>query len=135
MQDFHVIYIKQNQFKYDLSLNLAQNADIFTACHTFISNKCHFLDHVVMATQINMTDVTSGAGTTHISGAPEFPPPRFLMWFVLLHLQFNMYVCISLFVLLSFLFWPLCCRRYTDSDCHFGIFKLFFSVFFFSCGI
>ena len=39
MQDFHVICIKQSQFKYDLNLNLAQNADIFTAYHTFIRNK------------------------------------------------------------------------------------------------
>ena len=77
MQDFHVICMKQNQFKYDLILNLTQHADIFTACHTFIRNKCHFLDHVFMATQINqinMTDVTSGAATAHPSEAPEFTP-------------------------------------------------------------
>ena len=39
--------------------------------------------------------------------------------------------CRSLFVLLYFFFWPLCCPvllRYTDSDCPFGIFKLFCNI-------
>ena len=37
--------------------------------------------------------------------------------------------CRSLFVLLSFFYWPLCCLLllFTDSDCPFGIFNLFYS--------
>ena len=54
--------------------------------------------------------------------------PRFLVGFVLLDLNFICIFCWSLFVLLYFFFWPLCYTsvlRYTDSDCPFGIFKLF----------
>jgi hypothetical protein len=38
-----------------------------------------------------LTGVTSGVGTAHPSGAPEFTP-RFLVGFVLLDLLFHMYV-------------------------------------------
>jgi hypothetical protein len=57
---------------------------------------------------INTKGVTSGAGTAHSSGAPEFTPvlsgarvTRSLVLCVMF--------CISLFVLLYFFFWPLCC--------------------------
>ena len=95
--------------------------------------------------QINTTGVTSGAGTAYPSGAPEFTPG--FQWGSCYSI-FS-FICMfsrSLFDLLPFFFWPLCCLsffdirilitsfwyllaivlsvllRYTDSDYPFGIF-------------
>ena len=72
----------------------------------------------------------------HLSSTPPFGGVR-----VARSLVFCVMFCRSFFfVLLSFFFWPLCCLsfyllaivlsvlRLTDSDCSFGIFKLFLSV-------
>ena len=71
--------------------------------------------------------VNSGAGTAYPSKAPEFTPV-----FSGVHDTRSLVLCVmlyrSLFVLLSFFFWPLRCvlLRFTNSDYLFGIFKLFF---------
>ena len=66
---------------------------------------------------------------TYPSGAPEFTPG--FQWGSCYSIfSFICMFCRSLFVLLYFFFWPLWLMlsvllRYTDSDCPFGIFKLF----------
>jgi hypothetical protein len=56
---------------------------------------------------------TSGAGTAYRSGAPEFPlvvrEVRITRSLVLREM-----FCRSLFVLLSFFYWPLCCLSFFD---------------------
>ena len=56
----------------------------------------------------------------HMSSPPVFSEVCVARSFV-----FCVMFCRSLFVLLSFFFWPLCCLWCTKSDYHFGIFKLF----------
>ena len=51
----------------------------------------------------NMAGVTSGAGTTHSSGAPEFTPRFFSGFRVAQSLVLYVVFCRSLFVVLSFL--------------------------------
>jgi hypothetical protein len=63
--------------------------------------------------QINTTDVTSGAGTAHLSGAPEFTP-CFYWGSCYSIISFMCMFCRSLLVLLSFFFWPLCCLFFFD---------------------
>ena len=63
--------------------------------------------------QINTTDVTSGAGTAYPSGAPEYIPD-FQLCSCYSIFGFMCMVCIQLFVLLYFLFWPLCCLFFFD---------------------
>jgi len=72
-----------------------------------------------------LTGVTSGVGTAYPSGAPEFTP-RFLVGFMLLDLLFHIYVlligvCPFVLFLLAIVLSVL--LRFTDSDCHIGIFK------------
>jgi hypothetical protein len=55
-----------------------------------------------------MTGVTSGAGTAYPSRAPEFTP-IFSEVQVAPSLVFCEDFCRSLFVLVYFFFWPLCC--------------------------
>jgi len=71
--------------------------------------------------------VTSGAGTAHPSGAPEFTPvfsgvrvTRSLVLYVCFVDRYLSFVLFLLAIVLSVL-------RYTDSDCPCGIFKLFLS--------
>ena len=76
------------------------------------------------------TGATSGAGTVYPSGAPE-GLPRFLVGFMLLNLQFYVYVlqfviCPFVPFLLAIVLFVL--LRYTNSDYHFGIFKPFFQL-------
>ena len=69
-----------------------------------------FKNPIANRKKINTTGVTSGAGTTYPSGAPEF-----LVGFMLLDLQF--YVCVlQIFVcpFILFFFWPLCCLFFFD---------------------
>ena len=59
----------------------------------------------------NMTGVTSGAGNVYTSGAPEFTPDFSAVRVTRSLIQYVMF-CITLFVLLSFFFWPLCCLSF-----------------------
>ena len=72
---------------------------------------------------INTTGADSAAGTAYPSGAHEFTPG------FKLGSCYSMFMfCRSLFVLLYFFFWPLCCLFFSDIQIlitHFGIFKLF----------
>ena len=77
--------------------------------------------------QINMTGATSGAGTAHPSGAPEFTPG--FQWGSCYSIQFYLYVlfivvCPFVLFLLAIVLSVL--LQYTVSDYPFGIFKLFF---------
>ena len=54
------------------------------------------------------TGTSSGAGTAYPSGAPEFTPGFYS------NFSFMCMFCRSLFVLLSFVFWPLCCLSFFD---------------------
>jgi len=59
----------------------------------------------------------------HLSSPPVFSGVRVTQSLILCVM-----FCRSLFILLSFFFWPLCCLYFdcTNSDYHFDIFKLFF---------
>ena len=63
--------------------------------------------------QINMTGATSEAVTANPSGAPEFSPGLQWGWCYSI-LCFICPFCRSLFVLLSFFFWSLCCLFFFD---------------------
>ena len=60
-----------------------------------------------------MTGATSGAGTVYPSGASEFIP-GFLWGSCYSNFSFICMFCRSLFVLLYFFFWPLCCLFFFD---------------------
>ena len=82
-------------------------------CPQMTSNICSFycnLSHslfVIYFRFCNTTDVTIGSGTVYPSGAPEFTPD--VRGFrAAQSLVFCVVFCRSLFVLLSFSFWPLC---------------------------
>jgi hypothetical protein len=75
----------------------------------------------------NTTGATSGTGTVFSSGTHEFTPV-----FSRVHVTRSLVLCVmfcrSLFVLLSFVFWPLCCLFVFDLRIlvtPFGIFNLF----------
>ena len=72
--------------------------------------------------QINITGVTSGAGTAYPSGAPEFIP-GFLWGSCYSILSFMCMNCRSLFVLFLLAIELSALLRFTDSDYHFGVFS------------
>ena len=72
-----------------------------------------FTTYYRVCNQINATGVTSGAGTAHSSGAHEVTP-GFLCGSCNLIFSFICMLCRSLFVLLYFFFWPLCCLFFFD---------------------
>ena len=76
----------------------------------FMQLDLYFSDQFVIdhCNQINTTGATSGAGTDYPSGAPEFTP-EFQQGSCYQIFSFFSMFCSSLFVLLYFLFWPLCC--------------------------
>jgi hypothetical protein len=69
---------------------------------------------------------TSGAGTAYPSGASEFTPGSCYSIFSVMCM-----FCRSLFVVLYFFFWPLCCLFFFDIRIlitPFGIFKFFLTI-------
>ena len=73
----------------------------------FFSVLSLFMTYHRVCNQINTTDATSGAGTAHPSGAPEFAPV-----FIAVRVIRFLALCVCFvdrFVLLYFFFWPLCC--------------------------
>ena len=64
--------------------------------------------------QINTTGATSGEGTAYISGTPEFTPVFSGVRQCYSIFIFMSMFCRSLFVLLSFSFWPLRCLSFFD---------------------
>jgi len=89
--------------------------------------------HDILAIVLNValtfitTDVTSGAGTAYPSGTPEFTPGfkgfRVTRSLVLCLCFVDRCLSLCTFFALSIVLSVL--LRYTDSDCPFGIFKLF----------
>ena len=67
-----------------------------------------FMTYHRVCTYINTTGATSGAGTAYPSGAPEFTP-GFLWGSCYSIFSFMCTFCRSLFVLMYFFFWPVCC--------------------------
>ena len=95
-----------------------QNISVISFCMIFITGCVTRLTRWMGA--------NSGAETAYPSGTPEFSP-RNLVGFVLLDLQFYVYilqivVCPFVLFLLAIV---LSVLRFTDSDYPFGIFKLF----------
>ena len=89
-----------------------------------------FMTYHRLFNQIKATGATSGAGTAYSS--EYLSSPLFLVGFVLLDLQFYVYVlsivvCHFVLFLLAIV---LSVLRYTDSDCPFGIFKLFLNTYY-----
>jgi hypothetical protein len=77
---------------------------IILVCHSQTS----FMTYHQVCHEINTTGVSSGAGTVYPSGTPEFTLD--IYWGSCYSiLSFRCMVCKSLFVPLSFFFWPLCC--------------------------
>ena len=72
-----------------------------------------FMTYDRVCNQGNTTGVTSGARTAYPSEAPEFTP-GFSGVRVARSLVFCVVFCRSLFVLLSFFFWPLCFLSFFD---------------------
>ena len=83
-----------------------------------------FMTYHRVCTQINTTGATSRAGTTYHSGALEFTPGFLCGVRVSRSFSFMCMFCRSLFVLFLLAI-GLSVFRFTDSDCLFGIFKLF----------
>ena len=125
-------------FLFNKLINVETAVDCFR--HTTVPldvNTSRFVPHSRLITgfvsRFNTTG-TSGTGTAYPSGAPEFTTPplhRFLVGFVLLDLQFYVYVlqivvCHFVIFLLAVALSVL--LRYKDSYYPFGIFKLFLPV-------
>ena len=83
------------------------------ACHKHFLVLSSFMTYHQICNQINTTGATSGAGTANPSGAPEFTS-GFQWGSCYLIFSFICMFCRSLFVLLSFFFWPLSCLFFFD---------------------
>ena len=76
---------------------------IYSPCSIVLSS---FMTYHRVCNKINMTGVTSVAGTAYPSGAPEFTPGFYWGSYYSIF-SFMCMFCGSLFVLLYFIFWPL----------------------------
>jgi hypothetical protein len=79
----------------------------------FSQEKKLVLQYFFPGVYINKMDATNGARTAYPSGTPEFTP-GFKLGSCYLMLIFMCMFCRSLFVLLYFFFWPLCCLFFFD---------------------
>ena len=84
---------------------------IFATCGKHFPVLSSFMTYHKVCNQINTTGATGGAGTAYPSRAPEFTP-GFQLGSCYSIFSFMCMFCRSLFVLLSFLFWPLCCLSF-----------------------
>ena len=79
----------------------------------FVSQMTTVITYHRVWKQINTTGATSGAGTAYHSGAHEFTPS--FQWGSFYSIfSFMCMLCRSLFVLLYFFCWPLCCLFFFD---------------------
>ena len=78
-----------------------------------VSNVAHSCLSTGFVTRLTRRVTTSGAGTAHPSGAPEFTT-GFLWGSCYSIFSFICMFCRSLFVLLYFFVWPLCCLFFFD---------------------
>ena len=95
-----------------------------------VVSTCRFFSRSWLITrvtrQVSLVDQELPTLLEHLSSLPVFREVH-----VARSLVFCVMFCRSLFVLMSFIFWSLCCLvllRFTDSDYPFGIFKFFLSV-------
>ena len=90
-------------------LNWDTTANVFVAVKIYTKNN----SQIKMRKKISDELMTSESGTAHPSGAPESPPV-----FSRVPVTQSLVLCVmvgrSLFVLLSFLIWPLCCLSFFD---------------------
>ena len=85
-------------------------------CFRRLCHLCYRRLPVIYFTKSKTTGATSGAGTTYSSGAPKFTPHCF-QWgqsCSIFNVLCSFFFCESLFFLLSFLSWPLCCLFFYD---------------------
>jgi hypothetical protein len=105
------MYLKNKPHKWT---NLSSNTslELYTCCKHFpvLSS---FMTYHWVCNQINMTGATCGAGTAYPSGVPEFTP-GFQRGSCYLIFSFMCIFWRSLFVLLYFFFWSLCCLFFFD---------------------
>jgi hypothetical protein len=86
---------------------------ICSTCRKHFPVLTSFTTYYRVLNQINTTGATSGAGTAYPSGAPEFTA-GFQRGSCYSIFSFICMFCRSLFVLLCFFFWPLCCLFFFD---------------------
>ena len=85
---------------------------ICSTCRKHLTLLSSFMTYHRRCNQINTTSPTSGAGPAYPSGAPEICTPDFQWGSCYSIFSFMCMFCRSLFVLLSFFFWPLCCLSF-----------------------
>jgi len=82
-------------------------------CHKHFPVLSSFMTHHRVCNYINTTGATNGAATAYISGTPEFS-----LVFSGVRVTRSLILCVmfcrSLFALLYFFFWPLCCLFFFD---------------------
>ena len=124
---FGYIFIKSRtnstMFRWRQHYRIYENQPWSDSRKKFVSNKTiklcpnpvlsSFMSYHRVCNKSNTMGVTRGAGTAYLSGVPEFTP-GFSGLRVTRSLLFCVMFCGSLFVFLSFLFWPLCCLSFFD---------------------
>ena len=108
--------------------SVSQMTTIYSTWRKHVSVLSSYMAFHQVCNQSNTTGATSVVGTAHPSGAPEFT--TVFSWVrVTQCLVLSVIFCRSLFVLQSFIFLLVIVLsvilRFTDSDYHSGIFKLF----------
>ena len=122
-----------------LNLNPAHDIQHYVINFVYVTNDHRYVPLVVstcmffsrswlitrVTRQVSLVEQELPTLLEHLSSLPVFREVR-----VARSLVFCVMFCRSLFVLMSFIFWPLCCLllRFIDSDYPFGTFKLFLSV-------
>jgi len=82
-----------------------------SVCHNHNPVLSSFMTYHRVCNKSNTTGATCGSGTAYPSEAPEFTP-SFSGLRVARSLVFCVVFCRSLFALLSFFFWSLCCLSF-----------------------
>jgi hypothetical protein len=86
---------------------------ICSTCHKHFPVIFSFMTYHRVCNYINTTGATNGAATAYLFGTPEFTP-GFEWGSCYSIFSFMCMFCRSLFVLLYFFFWPLCCLFFLD---------------------
>ena len=91
--------------------SVSQITTICSTCREHFPVISSFITYHRVCNQSNTTGATNGAGTAHHSGAHDFTPV--FQWCSCYSIfSFMCNVCRSLFVLLTFFVWPLCCLSF-----------------------
>ena len=108
----HLFYGRHNDLmnRYGVYVSLI-TTDMFHFCHNHNPVFSSFMFYHRAYTKSNTTGTTSGAGTYYTSGEPEFTLGYW--WGSRCSIfSFLCICCKSLFVLLYFFLWPLCCLSF-----------------------